>query len=89
MKKRKIYLKFNLKYLIIILTLFSSVIYSQDTIEKKGNGTFIPDVNNSFKLLQNKTSPKNFEKLLPTFRVKDLLTECSSYNEKTNEVVQN
>ncbi len=75
--------------LVISLILFTSLNYSQKIIEKKGNGTFIPDVNNSFKLLQNKTSPKNFEKLLPTFRVKDSLTECSSYNEKTNEVVQN
>ena len=75
--------------LLIILLFFTSLNFSQETNQSKGNGTFIPDVNNSFKLLQNKTSLKNFEKLLPAFTVKNLLSECSSYNEKTNEVVTN
>ena len=85
MKNRKNYLKLNSKYLIIILTLFSSVIYSQEAVEKKGNGTFIPDVNNSFKLLQNKVTRKSFEQTLPIFKVKDSITSSYSYNEKTNE----
>ena len=85
MKNRKNYLKLNSKYLIIILTLFSSVIYSQEDVKKKGNGTFIPDVNNSFKLLQNKVTRKSFEQTLPIFKVKDSITSSYSYNEKTNE----
>jgi len=85
MKNGKNYLKLNSKYLIIILTLFSSVIYSQEAVEKKGNGTFIPDVNNSFKLLQNKVTRKSFEQTLPIFKVKDSITSSYSYNEKTNE----
>ena len=78
MKNRKSYLKFKSTYLIIIFTLFSSVIYSQETVEKKGNGTFIPDVNNSFKLLQNKVTRKRFKQTLPIFKVKDSIT--SSYS---------
>ena len=78
-------MKLNQKILILFFTFFSSIIYAQDVVERKGNGTFIPDVNNSYKILLNKVTLKKFEETLPTFKVKDSLSLSYSYNEKTNE----
>lgn len=89
MKNKNKNVKRNKNLFVIILLLLTSLNYSQEAPERKGNGTFIPDVNNSFKLLQKKTSPKNFEQLLPIFTVKETISEYSTYNEKTGEVVKN
>ena len=50
----------------------------------KGNGTFIPDINNTLKLLQKNSSRKNLEMFLPNYTVIDTLSTTFKYNEKTN-----
>lgn len=50
----------------------------------KGNGTFIPDINSTLKLLQKNSNRKNLEILLPNFTVNDTLYTTYRFNEKTN-----
>ena len=77
--------KFNNKIVTTILLLFTVFTFAQETLEKKGNGKFVPDVNFTLKLLQNNITRKNLEKLLPIFTVRDTVSAGYSYNKKTDK----